>query len=205
MKKALLILATLSMGMAVFAQNGTTGDFQYQKAARPYLNEVNLSYGVVSIQDMLMVTGGVVAMMGSFPIWWVNGGMVIDDYRGSGVIAAEYMRYLNSGRFAFGAVVGYENTTLTMTNLKKTSKNDLNIGFLMVMPSAKVVWFNRKHVGMYSRVAVGAMVGMKEKIASFMFQVDAVGVDFGGEHLRGFAYFGLGAQGIAGLGLKYSM
>jgi len=200
MKKALLILATLSMGMALFAQTGATGDFQYQKAARPYLNEVNLSYGVVSMQDVAMAFSGVFTTIVTAPA-----GMKYGEYQSSGVIAAEYMRYLKSGRFAFGAVVGYENMTVSFVNEDRTQSSKSNTDFLMVMPSAKVVWFNRKHVGMYSRVAVGAMVGMKEKIASFMFQVDAVGVDFGGEHLRGFAYFGLGAQGIAGLGLKYSM
>lgn len=92
--------------------------------------------------------------------------------------------------------------------------------FYTVMPSIKFNWLRKKHWGLYSKVAAGATYarfndedcddnGKKtgenavSKDLLFNFQASLIGVEAGSAHLRGFAEFGVGEQGIALAGLRF--
>lgn len=82
--------------------------------------------------------------------------------------------------------------------------------YLTLMPTAKFYWFNREHFGMYTRLAIGGTYRMESTNGvsdnSFMVngQISPVCIEFGGEHFRGFLEEGLGANGSAFGGIKYS-
>ena len=75
-----------------------------------------------------------------------------------------------------------------------------------LMPQAKWRWFNRKYVGMYSRVAVGLLYRNDLTQANRFLpgiQFSPFGVEAGLEHVRAYADIGVGTQNIVQLGLKY--
>ena len=101
---------------------------------------------------------------------------------------------------------------------EKTHKNDLSETFLTLMPSVKFNWLRKKHFGMYSGLTAGVMFlsvsandnakatdpdAKDETLASFMFQVTALGAEFGSEQFRGFVEAGLGEKGTLCAGLRY--
>ena len=83
----------------------------------------------------------------------------------------------------------------------------------------KLDWLRKHNWGMYTKLAAGVTYahvtdqdyedGKKtdEKITSkdllFNFQASLIGVEAGNQHVRGFAEFGVGEQGIALVGLRY--
>ena len=92
--------------------------------------------------------------------------------------------------------------------------------FFSFMPSAKFNWLRKKNWGLYSKVAAGASYayftdedyddnGKKNgdktisKDLLFNFQASLIGVEAGSAHVRAFAEFGVGEQGIAFGGLRY--
>ncbi len=82
--------------------------------------------------------------------------------------------------------------------------------YITLLPTAKFYWFNREHFGMYTRLGIGGTYRMESTNGvsdnSFMVngQLSPVCVEFGGEHFRGFLEEGLGANGSAFGGLKYT-
>lgn len=81
-----------------------------------------------------------------------------------------------------------------------------------VMPAAKVFWFRKPHVAMYSKLAAGVTLldDYDEEADSHSFdpywaaQVTLAGVQFGGERFRGFVEAGAGMQGLVLAGLSVS-
>jgi hypothetical protein len=87
------------------------------------------------------------------------------------------------------------------------------------MPSVKFNWLRKNNWGMYSKLAAGATythfcfedyendrkTGEKETANDlfFNFQVSLIGIEAGNQHVRGFAEFGIGEQGIALAGVRY--
>jgi hypothetical protein len=85
------------------------------------------------------------------------------------------------------------------------------------MPSVKFNWLRRDHWGLYSALSAGVMF-VRDKVSSnyhgdrkadsdnvtcFMFQVTGIGIEAGGEALRGFAELGFGEKGALCAGLRY--
>jgi hypothetical protein len=85
------------------------------------------------------------------------------------------------------------------------------------MPSVKFNWLRRDHWGLYSALSAGVMF-VSDKVSSnyhgdrkagsdnvtcFMFQVTGIGIEAGGEALRGFAELGFGEKGALCAGLRY--
>jgi hypothetical protein len=82
------------------------------------------------------------------------------------------------------------------------------------MPAFKYYYVNGKNFGMYSKLGAGAMMSVfKSKDTKggsdsdskiyFMYQVSALGIEFGSQNFRGFLEAGAGEQGIVLAGLKY--
>lgn len=91
--------------------------------------------------------------------------------------------------------------------------------YFSIMPSVKFNWLRKNNWGMYSKLAVGATythfsfedyendrkTGEKTTANDlfFNFQASLIGVEVGNQHVRGFAEFGVGEQGIALAGVRY--
>lgn len=204
MKHAVISLAILMA--ACFTLNAQ--DFEYKKAARPDLNEISISYGTPTIAWVATTIALPIAN-----ILFIPAALLIPDGAtalptsslSSGAVGLEYMRYINSGRVAFGGTLSYENLMLRHIDKNDSSKNrSNNVSLLTFMPSIKVVWFNYRKFGMYSRAAIGVSAAMtkEETVPYLALQISAVGMEFGGRHCRGFFETGDGTQGTFVAGIK---
>lgn len=75
-----------------------------------------------------------------------------------------------------------------------------------INPTARFYWFNHKHFAMYSKVGVGVLLGLENKVDAIpMINVSLVGMEFGGGKWRGFTeLLPIGTMGILNIGLKHS-
>lgn len=145
-------------------------------------------------------------------------GETYDNNRYYGPIGLEYYYHTNP-LIGVGAVAVFTtNNENAFENNIKTSHHTKT--YFTFMPSVKFNWLRKKHWGMYSKLAAGATYthfnfedcdenGKKtgEKTTAtdlmFNFQASLIGVEAGNQHVRGFAEFGVGEQGIALVGLRY--
>ena len=111
-------------------------------------------------------------------------------------------RYVHRS-IAVGAVLGYEGGTMSFSTPSGTEDSG-RFSFIEFMPSATFKWFSLPSLSMYSRVTVGAMLGLSDgdTAAAFAFHASPVGIDFGTGMFRGFLEAGFGCQGILTAGLK---
>ena len=79
---------------------------------------------------------------------------------------------------------------------------------IMAMPAMKFIWFRGNVCSMYSKVAAGCdFVKNQDEEGiqcAFTGQFSPIAIELGGKNLRGFAELGFGAQGIAGIGVRYA-
>lgn len=197
MKKALLLLIAATMATAnVTAQNG------YDTK-----NEVVVSYGFLSSSRWISV------YQAALTIW--TGGMV-DNFSFVGPFNAEYFYHANEW-FSVGGIFsfGYSNMGV-VKNTDNSPLGTINNKYFAVLPAVKFDWFRGKHVGMYSKVGVGAMLINSNAVpanpaempesanaVTLVFQATAFGVEFGGTQFRGFVEAGVGEQGSFLAGLRY--
>lgn len=165
-------------------------------------HEVGVFYGVGSASNLFsVIMSSISAAVGDQSSFW-------------GPIGAEYYYHV-SPVVGLGAVAAYAGCK---AEDKKSHKDDLSETFLTFMPSVKFNWLRKKHFGMYSGLSAGVMFvsvsandnakasdpDAKDETATvFMFQATALGVEFGGEALRGFVEAGLGEKGEFCAGLRY--
>lgn len=175
----------------------TSESFQYTGAARPDFNEISVSYGIFNVPEVVWVVADIFTAIG------VNlGGGKLENARITGALGLEYQRYLANGRVTVGAALGYEYMSADLVN-KQGESTPKRTNVLTFMPTVKAMWFNRKHVGMYSRFGLG-VTGMVGDINALLpaFQLNPIGFEAGGEHFRFFLEGGFGSQGTVLLGLK---
>ena len=145
-------------------------------------------------------------------------GETYDNNRYYGPIGLEYYYHTNP-LIGVGAVAVFTtNNENAFENNIKTSHHTKT--YFTFMPSVKFNWLRKKHWGMYSKLAAGATythfnfedcdengknTGEKTTATDLMFnfQASLIGVEAGNQHVRGFAEFGVGEQGIALVGLRY--
>jgi hypothetical protein len=135
-----------------------------------------------------------------------------------GPVGLEYY-YHTSPLIGVGAVAVFA-TSKQDCLYKDTKTSVITKSFYTVMPSIKFNWLRKEHWGLYSKVAAGATYarfndedcddnGKKtgenavSKDLLFNFQASLIGVEAGSAHLRGFAEFGVGEQGMALAGLRF--
>lgn len=171
--------------------------FRYTGAARPDFNEISVSYGIGNLPEVVMIFSDVFTAIGT----GISGGK-IENSRITGAVGLEYQRYLAGGRVTVGAAFGYEYMSATVVN-KQNESTLKRTNVLTLMPTVKAMWFNRKNVGMYSRFGLG-VTGMVGDISAVIpaFQLNPIGLEAGGEHLRFFLEAGFGSQGTILFGLK---
>lgn len=199
MKKSILAIAMLLISAAGI--NASAQEFEYTGAARPNFNEISVSYGYITLPYIGVLMGDILGSVIVSPL----SNEKLGNVSSTGAIGLEYMRYLASGRASFGAMVAYEGLNTVFVDKNDASKvRKENEHAITLMPSAKVVWFNRKGFGMYSRAGVGVTMMMLPKSVNFMaaVQINPVGMDFGGSRVRGFIEAGFGTQGVVNAGIK---
>ena len=145
-----------------------------------------------------------------------------EDKKWSVPVTAEYFYRVN--RFLGVGAIGafncmkqdiYLNTTYKDREPEKVKDGSLKKYNLTILPAVKFDWLRREHIGLYSKVGLGASFMMErqkedngEKLHSstdvmFNFQLSAIGFEAGNLHIRGFAELGIGEQGVFVAGVRY--
>lgn len=189
MKKFLVVMAAIMMtAMSVNAQDEQR-------------SEVGVFYGTSSASNILSVFSTMFsAAVGDQSSWW-------------GPVGVEYYYHLTPvvAVGGVGVIAGCKAID------EKTNEKDLTQTYITLMPSVKFNWLRKSGFGMYSAASAGMMISSvsigegvqqydpeaeDETLATFIFNVTALGVEFGG-NLRGFAELGLGEKGVLCAGLRY--
>ena len=122
-----------------------------------FKNELAVSYGVGTTPEILNIFEKILCAA------------MLTIYDGeesqTGAISVEYFRNMNK-TVGFGAIVTYEHfyqngqwkfANIASSKEKQTETND----YISIMPAAKIRWFNKKSVSMYSKIAVGFTLDQK--------------------------------------------
>lgn len=170
--------------------------------AQTYKNEISFKYSQMTVPQGAYLFGGVMGVL------FTLGHFTFENTVMTGTAAVEYTRNVNSW-FGYGGTAFAEYITSDSYSVnsdgEKTPNGKYNMGVVSVMPTVKFTWFDKPHVGMYSRVGVGAglVLGSDTQVIP-SFQVSPVCVEYGKNDLRGIAEIGLGMQGCITVGLKKS-
>ena len=194
--KKIIMMAAVAM-MTVMSVNAQNIDYDTK-------HEVAVSIGLYSnsqIIDVFEQIGG--AMVGA----------KLENERFIGPISAEYFYHAQPWLSVGGIFVYGQNKQDAMSGSDKMgeSKNS----YMTLMPAVKFDWLRKSHFGMYSKVAVGATL-RSEKYNSYRdshynydgtevhvnWQASFIGIEAGGEKVRGFAELGTGEQGIILTGIR---
>lgn len=165
-------------------------------------HEVGISYGAVPNSIWLDAFGDVISSIF---------GEKYEQDAYVGPIGIEYF-YHTSPLIGIGAVA-------TFVNNKEDGIRDnqviskISSSYYTLMPAVKFNWLRRDKWGMYSKLAIGATyrdyskTHEQEKATDnevlFNFHVSVLGVEAGGQHVRGFAELGIGEQGVILGGVRY--
>lgn len=96
----------------------------------------------------------------------------------------------------------------TFSTCKWNDSDKARTKYFSIMPAVKYNWLNRDRFSMYSKIALGVLIGIDsgadndKTTAAFAWQASAVGAEFGNS-FRGFLELGFGEQGILVAGLRY--
>jgi len=218
------LLLTMAASLQLSAQAVVTTKDGYQFPA----NEISLSYGRVSQPGFIYTVGGVFGSL--FSLGYAR----VSTSVSTGAFGVEYMRYVHP-HVAVGAGMTYENYFLGFDQRQGTdadgnayySKGPVQSHHVVtVMPAVKFPWFSKPHVSMYSKLAAGLAIYHSPTVSvegvdsdgntqtktvdgsdalNVAFQVTPVGVDFGGDLVRGFAELGWGYQGMLSMGVRFRL
>ena len=201
-KKLSIVFAALLAVVSVHAQ---------EDSDQP-LHEISVSYGagVSLIGDGIgnSIFAGIFDSLSGRE--WTN-----DKQFGS--LGIEYFYHLPANpNVAVGGIYTYAQFGQDI-EYKGVKEGERKRTYMTLMPSIKYYYVNRKHFGVYSKLAIGAMLlhFKVEDIKSgqsdsdndlrFMCQASLIGTEFGSQNFRFFLEAGVGEQGIvlAGLKLKF--
>ena len=194
MKKLLLVVAAMMATMSVNAQSESTKQ------------EIAVSYGWLSNSNIIDAFEDISGAMF---------GEKIDNESYFGPLSVEYFYHLKPW-LGVGGIAAYGQLKQDLYLPGKGSGKDGEIknSYVTLMPAVKFDWLRKSHFGMYSKLAVGATLrtekvegdNVTDKSDSEVhvnWQVSLLGVEAGGQQLRGFLELGTGEQGIALIGLRY--
>lgn len=223
-KRFFAALMVLAASVQLSAQSYVTTKDGYCIPA----NEISLSYGRVTHTGFIYTVGGVLGTAFSFGLAKVS------TMVSTGSFGFEYMRYVHP-HVGLGGLVTYEDYLLGFDSRtgKDADGNAIyskgpvqNHHVLTVMPAAKFPWFSNSHVSMYTKLAAGvawihtpevSVTGVdsdgntKTETAegsdniSVAFQISPVGIDFGGDLVRGYVETGWGYQGLIMMGVRFRL
>ena len=148
-------------------------------------NEISLSYGIGAFTDV-----------SSSYLSGVNFGKQTHYI---GPFGLEYIRR-PSERFGVGLLT-------TVGTCKWSESESSRATYIGIMPAVKYNWYNRERFSMYSKAAIGVIIGVSsgnEKNstqAAFGWQATPIGAEYG-TMVRGFVELGFGEQGFLAAGLR---
>lgn len=201
--KCLLAILAVSTMLCVPAQaQEETNEIETQ-------HEISLSYGVLPNSTWIDVLTDVIPAIF---------GQKTDNNRYFGPLSLEYYYHTSH-------LIGVGGILILNTNSQDLYSSDVlesyrTRSYYTIMPSVKFNWLRKNKWGMYSKVALGATyiqfhdkdydqsghkTGDTETTNDFVFnfQASLLGVEAGGNHVRGFAELGIGEQGILLGGVRY--
>jgi hypothetical protein len=135
-------------------------------------------------------------------------------------IATALTAYSNSDQSGFWGPVGVEyyhhvtpvvalGAMASVAGCKWGNDGEQKTQYYTLMPAIKFNYLRTNHFGMYSGVAAGFMIaslsgnGESDSKVNFMGQITGLGLEFGGQQLRGFTEFGFGERGMLTVGARY--
>lgn len=171
--------------------------------------EMSFSYSYVTGPQFALFWGGVFASLFSFGVY------SLDDFYTTGQFSAQYHHSLGK-RFMVGCAVDYEWDGLTFKD-----RNDVPIDgissahFATLLPSAKLYYSSGLHFSSYCKLQTGLMLAVQPDTDSedlsgtkveplWAIHFVPIGMEFGGQDLRGFFELGLGTQGLLTCGIRKS-
>ena len=179
---------------------------EIRKAAMPeQRNEITIGYGWGTFIDATFIfANGLVTAFSA-------GNIKTDNYQALGSVNAEYYRVLNK-TFSAGGSFSWTGGSADIINKEDVKTGTSHYSAFVIMPSIKAYWFRKKHVAMYSKLALGLTMldGFDNKESErnyspfFAGQAGAVCIQAGGKHVRGFLESGGGMQGFLTGGLSIS-
>lgn len=156
-------------------------------AQNEWKNEIGVSYGFGTFTDMSSS--------------YLKGIFSGKQTNYIGAFGAEYFHRPNAGALGVG-LVG------TFSTCKWNDSDKARTKYISIMPAVKYNWMNREHISLYSKVALGVLIGMEnidsqdKTKAAFAWQASVLGAEFGSA-FRGFLELGFGEQGLVVAGLRY--
>ena len=174
-------------------------------------HEVSVSYGVLPNSIWIDVLTDVIPAVF---------GVEYENYNYVGPIGVEYFYHTSPlvgvgavGVFATNNEDGYHKNSDLLDSHRVKS-------YFTFMPAVKFNWLRKDNWGMYSKLALGGTYtrfteqhyddnghkeGAKETTNDYIFnfQASLIGVEAGNDHVRGFAEFGVGEQGVALAGIRF--
>lgn len=174
--------------------------------------EVSISAGAASIPWMALKISG--TLINFFTLDHMD----VSDMSDPGAFTLEYTRHTASKHLAYGASLSVENAHINCRIKNKKDENGIsmygdpfptNMLFASAMAMGKLIWFDKEHVSMYTKGALGlCLIDPSAKLlnstVTLAFQVSPVCLEVGSQQFRGFAELGLGVQGLIQGGVKYS-
>lgn len=171
--------------------------------------EVSLSYSYVTGPQFALFWGGIFAPLFSFGIY------SLDDFYTTGQFSAQYHHSLGK-RFMVGCALDYEWDGLAFKDKDDVRMDGMSSAhFATFLPSAKLYYSNRLHFSTYCKLQTGLMLAISPdtdtedlsgtKVETlWAIQFVPIGMEFGGQDLRGFFELGLGTQGLLTCGIRKS-
>lgn len=174
--------------------------------------EVNASWGYLSMPEIESVAITTLSYVGTLGTYDPNS----KSFSGAMAVAGKY--YVTN-RINVGLALTYEQEKRepwSRIGGAESKLGDICIGSYSIMPSASVIYLNKKYIQLYGDVAVGVGIqnerftpkkGTSAKSDSdtrtlFAFQFSPIGVRVGGK-LAGFAEYGVGYKGCILTGISY--
>ena len=197
MMKKIFLMAAVAM-MAATSVNAQSDEFK---------QEIAVTYGLWSNSDIIDAFETIgTAMMG----------VQTDNDSFFGPISVEYFYHVNPWLGVGGiAAYGQMKQDYYFGSKKDGKDGEIKNNYITLMPAVKFDWLRKSHFGMYSKIALGATLrtekmddtsdGNDESDSEMHvnWQVSFLGMDFGGEQMRGFLELGTGEQGIFVAGIRY--
>ena len=168
-------------------------------------NEVSITYGQATLPQFAYVMGGVLGVA------FTAGHFTFENTHFVGSVGMEFIHYSNNW-FGYGLAGMFDYMTSDAYSVdsegNKTPNGKFKLGYVSAMPMLKFAWLRKPHVGLYSKLGIGAGVEVSngdvtEKNISWSGQVTPIGFDFGGESFRGFVEAGVGMQGLVNCGVRW--
>lgn len=198
MKKTLVIAAAI-----LLATTGANAQYGYDNTK----HEVAVGYGMLSNSQWLDLFTSVAVMEAGAT--FSNGNFV-------GSYSAEYL-YRATNWLGLGCIFTFGQSNMDYTTQAAgTKEGSITNRYYSLMPAVKLDWLRTKYFGMYSKLAVGYTYrtiavdyedATKEDVNDHMghlnWQASLLGIEAGGQQLRGYLEAGIGEQGIAIIGLRY--